>query len=238
MNKFTFGGGVSMAMAAFALSATVALACPPKQTPPPSNGGCPPVPCGSCGCNVSTNAAFATFSQNQVVHGIKDPQGWQTATGTLEVNVGKQIEAKTTFDLSNVAKADAATFMSQNQGGTFGASAIGPPNNFPGFWTAKTQGIAQHDATTNGINVRHEQDMFTWQHSIVDGVKSSLDVNLHQKKLADGLVKDAQSLNSGTQAQWWAVPPFPKSHTFDFFLGNNKGFLFQQIDLVNKLVFM
>lgn len=215
--KFSHAVGVGSAVATFAL-ASVALACPPKPPTAPPPSACPPQPCGSCGCNISTNAAFGTFSQTQGVSGNFGPvRGEQNAWATAQVNVGKPIEAKTVVDLNQVAKADAVSMMNQNQAGTFGASATGPTNLFPGLWTAKTQGIATQSEQTWGTNIKHEQDASTWQHSTVDGVTSSLDAMLHQKKDATGTgdITDTQQFNTGTQAQWWAVPPFPKSHTFD-----------------------
>ena len=263
MNKFSLGGGVAIAVAAFALTATVAFACPAglfvggapqpvKSTPPAA--ACPPQPCGSCGCNSLSNAAFVQFDQNQLVQGLVpqhlDPVGEQTAWGEMKVSVGSDVEAKTTFDMRNFASANTApapaagpvmlgTQMSQNQTGQFGASATtANANLFPSIWTAKTQGIGSQSAFSSGTDIVHDLAASSWQHSRVGESVSSLDFGLRTKKEAENhVVTDTQNFNSGTQAQGWAVTPFPKSHTFDFLLGNNVGRLIQEINLKNLLLF-
>lgn len=252
MNKFSFGGGVATAVAAFALTATVAFACPTKTTTTTSS--CPSTTCGSCGCNSLTNAAFLQFDQNQIVQGRVpmpvDPTGVQTAWGEMQVNVGSDVEAKTTFDMRNFASANTpaapttgptvlATQMAQNQNGQFGASATtANANLFPSIWTAKTQGIGNQTAFSSGTDIVHHLTAGSWQHSRVGDSVSSLDFGLETKKKADDhVVTDTQKFTSGTQAQGWAVTPFPSSHSFDFLLGNNVGRLIQEINLKNLLLF-
>lgn len=229
--------GIGMAAIMFVFSAAVALACPPKTNPTPS---CQPQPCGSCGCNTSTNAAFFSGSQTQNVSGNFGPiRGQQEMGVTAQVNVGNHIEAKTQHNTWQGAAADSATKLNQQQTATVGASATGPNNQFPGIWLAKTQDVSNQQQRTWGTNIRHEQTASTWQHSIVDGVTSQVDANLHTKKVAAGTgdVVDQQQYNSGTQSQWWAVPPFPSSHTINFPTGNNIGRVIQEINFKNIFQF-
>lgn len=236
MNTLVFRG-IGMAAVLFVFSAAVALACPPKTTTTPS---CQPQPCGSCGCNTSTNAAFFSGSQNQTVNGDFGPvKGTQEMGVVAQVNVGEHIEAKTQHNSWQATQADAVSMMNQNQAATVGASATGPNNQFPGIWQAKTQDISSQTLNTWGTNIAHKQKASTWQHSIVDGVVSQVDANLETKKVAVGTgdVIDEQKFNSGTQSQWWAVPPFPASHTINFPTGNNVGRVIQEINFKNIFQF-
>lgn len=244
MSKLSTISGTAAALTVFALTATVAWACPPKKTPPPcpppSCAPCPPTPCGKCDCPVSASAAWISTDQHQgfsgKVHNVFMLQKTDTA---VKVMVGDDIRAESHNEAVQEQTAKWASQGQQWQGTSGGASATGPANKFPGFWTAKTVGDSKQKQQMWGKDVEQIEEAFTWQQSRVDGVVSTADGSSIQEQEAGGSGDFWQknALNGGTIAQWWAVPPFPKSHTFDFFLGNQTGHLFQTINLVNELIF-
>ena len=228
MNKFTFGGGISMAMAAFALSATVALACPPPTPKPPSAP--PPPPCAQpCPPPPPPMCASLCVNPNAMIWGTTSTQQGNSAQGLALVDVemstladtGVKINAGTNTAETNVWAGQHqiawdTTSANQVQATNSGASVIYPWNFQPAKVTAQGFGnSAQAQAIFGTMPMQEQDSMIHGQY--VTGDSSSLvasDLNMNNSASGRGALTQQQAnmaAGGSQQLNYVPWPPLPWS---------------------------
>lgn len=249
MNKFTLGGGVTMAMAAFALTATVALACPPPApkpstppapTPSPCQVSCPPAPC-STAC-VSPNAMIWTStntaqSQNAVGN-LGDIQLEQIVDTSVEAFAGPSISAKSSNWADQKEVAWNATAAAQGQTTSSGAAIVYPWGFFPAKVTAQSMGNITQGQGITGLMPQQTQTAMLQQEGKVDASGNNIMGNLQQSNQASGTgtLNQQQAIAGSGAVQGFAQPPFPPLPS-GLTIWGNLASLTQQISVSNFVQF-
>lgn len=236
--KFSHAVGAMSALS-LALVATVALACPPKQTPtpPPCNnpcGGtptptpCPTTCCSTCGSNqVQTWTGVSTSQSNTASGNFGTLTQENNADIHNEVWVGGVLASDSRNQYNQYQTGSNVTAAQQQQVGNTGAGIFYQANVFPVLATA--QGLAnstQAQAIAGSNLAQTEQAKIHLQgQAVTNGngcnpcgtTTSGYDVRglIQQSNqgAGTGTLSQNQAIAGTGQVQGFVVPPWPASFT-------------------------